>query len=135
LLPGALMRNIGLKYVCKPVQIRVENSETPFTNTCRNGEVLTIPIGHMEGNYFCDDATLAELKRDNRIVFRYANPQGEITPEANPNGSLENIAGICNPGRNVLGMMPHPERASEPELGGTDGCRIFESLVGAMAEK
>ena len=131
LLPGALMRNIGLKYVCKPVQVRVENNETPFTNTCRKGEVLTIPIGHMEGNYFCDEATLAELKRDNRIVFRYSNPQGQITKDANPNGSLENIAGICSPGRNVLGMMPHPERAAEPELGGIDGCKIFESLVGA----
>jgi phosphoribosylformylglycinamidine synthase len=125
------MRNIGLKYVCKPVQVRVENDETPFTNTCRQGEVLTIPIGHMEGNYFCDEPTLAELKRDNRIVFRYSNRQGEITPEANPNGSLENIAGICSEGRNVLGMMPHPERAAEPELGGTDGFKIFESLVGA----
>jgi phosphoribosylformylglycinamidine synthase len=97
--------------------------------------VLTIPIGHMEGNYFCDEATLAELKRDNRIVFRYSNPHGEITPEANPNGSLENIAGICSPGRNVLGMMPHPERAAEPELGGIDGFKIIESLVGAMATK
>ena len=135
LLPGALMRNIGLKYVCKPVHVRVENNETPFTNTCRKGEVLTIPVGHMEGNYFCDETTLAELKRDNRIVFRYANAQGEITPEANPNGSLENIAGICSSGRNVLGMMPHPERAAEPELGGTDGFKIFESLVGAIATK
>jgi phosphoribosylformylglycinamidine synthase len=97
--------------------------------------VLTIPIGHMEGNYFCDEPTLAELKRDNRIVFRYSNTQGEITQAANPNGSLENIAGICSPGRNVLGMMPHPERAAEPELGGTDGCKIFESLVGAMELK
>jgi phosphoribosylformylglycinamidine synthase len=135
LLPGALMRNVGLKYVCKPVQVRVENNETPFTNKCRNGEVLTIPIGHMEGNYFCDEATLAELKRDQRIVFRYSTPEGEITAEANPNGSLENIAGICSPGRNVLGMMPHPERSAEPELGGTDGIRIFDSLVGAMATK
>jgi len=135
LLPGALMRNVGLKYVCKPVQVRVENIDTPFTGACRQGEVLTIPIGHMEGNYFCDEATLAELKRDNRIVFRYANSQGEITAEANPNGSLENIAGICSPGRNVLGMMPHPERSAEPELGGTDGFKIFESLVGAMAAK
>jgi phosphoribosylformylglycinamidine synthase subunit PurQ / glutaminase len=131
LLPGALMRNVGLKYVCKPVQVRVENNETPFTNTCQQGEVLTIPIGHMEGNYFCDEATLAELKHDNRIVFRYSSSQGEITPESNPNGSLENIAGICSPGRNVLGMMPHPERAAEPELGGIDGVKIFESLVGA----
>jgi len=129
------MRNIGLKYVCKPVHVRVENNQTPFTSTCKKGEVLTIPIGHMEGNYFCDEATLAELKRDERIVFRYASPQGEITEEANPNGSLENIAGICSPGRNVLGMMPHPERAAEPELGCVDGVKIFESLVGAMVGK
>jgi phosphoribosylformylglycinamidine synthase subunit PurQ / glutaminase len=135
LLPGALMRNVGLKYVCKQVHLRVENNETPFTGSCRKGEILTIPIGHMEGNYFCDDETLADLKRDNRIVFRYSNDQGEITPESNPNGSLENIAGICNAGRNVLGMMPHPERSAEPELGGTDGFKIFESLVGAMSEK
>ena len=129
------MRNTGLKYVCKPVQVKVENVDTPFTNACKQGEVLTIPIGHMEGNYFCDNATLAELKRDNRIVFRYASPQGEITTDANPNGSLENIAGICSAGRNVLGMMPHPERASEPELGCVDGFKIFESVVGAMVAK
>jgi phosphoribosylformylglycinamidine synthase subunit PurQ / glutaminase len=135
LLPGALLRNVGLKYVCKPVDVHVESTDTPFTQGCRTGEVLTIPIGHMEGNYFCDEATLAELKRDHRIVFRYSNPTGEITADANPNGSLENIAGVCSPGRNVLGMMPHPERSSEPELGGTDGFKIFESLVGAMAEK
>jgi phosphoribosylformylglycinamidine synthase len=135
LLPGALMRNVGLKYICKPVQVRVESADTPFTHACRRGEVLTIPIGHMEGNYFCDQATLAELQRDQRIVFRYSNSAGEVTADTNPNGSLENIAGICNPGRNVLGMMPHPERSSEAELGGTDGFKIFESLVGAMAEK
>src|SRR6202142_2509687 len=135
LLPGSLMRNVGLKYVCKPVQVRVENAETPFTNGCQKGDVLTIPIGHMEGNYFCDQATFAELKRNQQIVFRYSSPAGEITPEANPNGSLANIAGICSPGRNVLGMMPHPERSSEAELGGTDGFKIFESLVGAMAAK
>jgi phosphoribosylformylglycinamidine synthase len=135
LLPGALIRNVGLKYVCKPVHVRVESTETPFTSTCREGEVLTIPIGHMEGNYFCDDATLAELRRDRRIVFRYTDPNGQITADANPNGSLDNIAGICSSGRNVLGMMPHPERFSEAELGGTDGFKIFESLVGAMAEK
>jgi phosphoribosylformylglycinamidine synthase len=135
LLPGALMRNVGLKYVCKPVLVRVENNETPFTNVCRNGEVLTIPIGHMEGNYFCDEATLTELKRDNRIVFRYADASGQITLAASPNGSLDNIAGICSPGRNVLGMMPHPERSAEPELGCTDGFKIFESLVGAMVTK
>jgi len=135
LLPGALMRNVGLKYVCKPVQVRVENAETPFTSACRQGEVLTIPIGHMEGNYFCDQATLTELKRNQQIVFRYCSPAGEIARAANPNGSLENIAGICSPGRNVLGMMPHPERSSEAELGGTEGFKIFESLVGAMAVK
>jgi len=135
LLPGALIRNLGLKYVCKPVQVRVENADIPFTAACREGELLTIPIGHMEGNYFCDDSTLSELRRDQRIVFRYSTPTGEITAEANPNGSRDNIAGICSPGFNVLGMMPHPERSSEPELGGTEGLKVFTSLIGAMAEK
>lgn len=135
LLPGALTRNLGLKYICKSVTVRVESTDTPFTSACQKGEVLTIPIGHMDGNYFCDEATLAELNRDDRIIFRYATPDGQITAEANPNGSLENIAGICNAGRNVLGMMPHPERASEPELGGTDGLKIFASMVGAMAAR
>jgi phosphoribosylformylglycinamidine synthase len=97
--------------------------------------VLTIPIGHMEGNYFCDESMLAELKRDKRVVFRYVSEAGETTTSANPNGSLENIAGICSPGRNVLGMMPHPERAAEPELGGTDGVKVFQSLVGALVSK
>jgi phosphoribosylformylglycinamidine synthase len=113
----------------------VENAETPFTNACRKGEVLTIPIGHMEGNYFCDEATFAELQRNQQIVFRYCSPAGEISAEANPNGSLDNIAGICSPGRNVLGMMPHPERASEAVMGGTDGYRVFESLVGALVAR
>jgi phosphoribosylformylglycinamidine synthase subunit PurQ / glutaminase len=135
LLPGALMRNVGLKYVCKPVQVRVENVETPFTNACAQGEVLTIPIGHMEGNYFCDPGTLQELHRDNRVVFRYSSPGGEITASANPNGSLENIAGVCSPRGNVLGMMPHPERSAEPELGCTDGMKIFQSMVGAMTAR
>ena len=132
LLPGALMRNVGLKYVCKPVQVRVENAETPFTNACIQGDVLTIPIGHMEGNYFCDQSTLEELRRENRVVFRYSSPAGEITASANPNGSLDNIAGICSVAGNVVGMMPHPERSAEPELGCTDGVRIFQSMVGAM---
>jgi phosphoribosylformylglycinamidine synthase I len=135
LLPGALMRNVGLKYVCKPVQVRVENADTPFTNACRTGEVLTIPIGHMEGNYYCDAATLDELRRENRIVFRYCSPAGEITSAANPNGSLDNIAGICSRGGNVVGMMPHPERSAERELGCTDGVKIFESMVGALAAR
>ena len=129
------MRNTGLKYVCKPVQVRVENAATPFTNACSRGEVLTIPIGHMEGNYFCDEATLDELRRGERIVFRYVTPSGEVAASANPNGSLDNIAGICNAGGNVVGMMPHPERSAEPELGGTDGMKIFQSMVGAMASK
>jgi phosphoribosylformylglycinamidine synthase subunit PurQ / glutaminase len=135
LLPGALMRNVGLKYVCKPVHVRVENNETPFTDVCKRGEVLTIPIGHMEGNYFCDQATLEDLQKNNRIVFRYSSPSGEITAKANPNGSLDSIAGICSTGGNVVGMMPHPERAAEPELGCTDGMRIFESVVGALVSK
>jgi len=135
MLPGALMRNAGLKYICKHVNVRVETTDTPFTHACQRGEVLSIPIGHMEGNYFCDPATLDTLRRDDRIVFRYSTPTGEITAEANPNGSLDNIAGICNEGRNVLGMMPHPERASEALLGSTDGFRIIQSLVGALAAK
>lgn len=135
LLPGALMRNAGLKYVCKPVHVRVENADTPFTNACRQGEVLCIPIGHMDGNYFCDDATHAELQRDQRVVIRYCDEHGKTTAAANPNGSLDNIAGICSPGRNVLGMMPHPERASEPALGCVDGFKIFESLAGVMATR
>jgi phosphoribosylformylglycinamidine synthase subunit PurQ / glutaminase len=133
LLPGALMRNTGLKYVCKPVQVRVENAATPFTNACSQGEVLTIPIGHMEGSYFCDQETLDELRRNKRIVFRYSTPSGEVLPAANPNGSMDNIAGICSAGGNVVGMMPHPERSAEPALGCTDGMKVFHSMVGAMA--
>jgi phosphoribosylformylglycinamidine synthase len=135
LLPGALMRNAGLEYVCKQVYLRTETTDSPFTRTLEKGQVLKIPIGHMEGNYFCDEATLDELKRGDRIVFRYATPEGKVTPEANPNGSLENIAGILNVGRNVLGMMPHPDRSSEALLGSADGFRIFESLVGALPRR
>ncbi|MFI5089922.1 MAG: phosphoribosylformylglycinamidine synthase subunit PurQ [Terriglobales bacterium] len=126
LLPGVLMRNVGLKYISKPVQVRVETTDTPFTNACQKGEVLTIPIGHMEGNYFCDESTLAELRREERIVFRYVE---------NPNGSLDDIAGISSPGRNVLGMMPHPERASEALLGSSDGFKVFQSLAGAAVAR
>jgi len=133
LLPGALLRNAGLKYICKPVKLRVESTETRFTNTCKEGEVLEIPIGHMEGNYFCDAETLAQLKLDRRVIFRYSTADGRTTPEANPNGSLDNIAGICNEGRNVLGMMPHPDRSSDPLLGMNDGFKIFESMVGVLA--
>jgi phosphoribosylformylglycinamidine synthase I len=135
LLPGVLMRNAGLKYICKQVWIRCENADTPFTNTCRKGEALKVPIGHMDGNYFCDQSTLEELRREDRVVFRYCTPQGEITAGANPNGSLDNIAGICNRERNVLGMMPHPDRSSEAMLGSADGFKIFESMVAAMVAK
>ena len=133
LLPGALLRNKNLKYICKPVQIRTETTDTPFTHLCEKGEVLTVPIGHMEGNYFCDQQTLATLQRDDRIAFRYATPDGEITAQANPNGSLENIAGILGPGRNVLGMMPHPDRSSEALLGSADGLLLFQSIAQSLA--
>jgi phosphoribosylformylglycinamidine synthase subunit PurQ / glutaminase len=132
LLPGALMRNAGLKYVCKQVHLRTETNDSPFTRTLAPGQVVKIPIGHMEGNYFCDSETLATLKREERIVFRYSDTDGGIHRAANPNGSLENIAGILSEGRNVLGMMPHPDRSSERLLGSADGFRIFESMVGAL---
>ncbi len=133
LLPGALMRNAGLKYICKQVYLRTETTDSPFTNALAAGQVLQIPIGHMEGNYFCDPATLATLEHDRRIAFRYATADGEITPEANPNGSIANIAGILNEGRNVLGMMPHPDRSSERLLGSSDGLGVFASMVAALA--
>src|SRR5229473_3385707 len=132
LLPGVLMRNVGLKYICKQVYLRTENADTPFTGACKEGEVLKIPIGHMEGNYFCDESTLERLKRERRIVFRYCTPEGDVSAAANPNGSLDNIAGICNEARNVCGMMPHPERASESILGCADGRLVFESLIHAL---
>ncbi len=133
LLPGALMRNAGLKYICRAVHVRVETTDTPFTNACGKGEVLQIPIGHMEGNYFCEPETLDLLLSENRVLFRYCDPQGRTTTEANPNGSLDNIAGICNEGRNVCGMMPHPDRSSELQLGSADGLKVFQSLVGTLA--
>ena len=129
LLPGALMRNAGLKYICKQVHLRTETSDTPFTHTLKKSEVLMIPIGHMEGNYFCDVDTLKQLHSQERVVFRYSTPEGEVTAAANPNGSLENIAGICNEGRNVLGMMPHPDRSSEGLLGSADGLKLFQAMV------
>jgi phosphoribosylformylglycinamidine synthase I len=133
LLPGALIRNRDLHFVCRHVGTRVETTETPFTHGLRAGEVLSLPVAHGEGNYVCDDATLEELKREDRIVFRYADPEGRLTDEANPNGSRESIAGICSRGRNVLGMMPHPERACEDLLGSPDGRDIFRSLAATLA--
>ena len=129
LLPGALMRNAGLKYICKQVHLRVETSDSPFTNQLTRGDVLEIPIGHMEGNYFCTADELRALETEDRIAFRYSTLEGKVTPQANPNGSLGNIAGILNAGRNVLGMMPHPDRSSEKILGSADGWRIFSSMV------
>ena len=129
LLPGALMRNAGLKYICKQVHVRVETTETPFTHGLKKSDVLQMPIGHMEGNYFADAETLDALRREDRVVFRYCTPEGSTTAEGNPNGSQDNIAGICNEGRNVLGMMPHPDRSSESMLGSADGLKIFESMI------
>ena len=135
LLPGALMRNAGLKYICKQVHLRVETSDSPFTNQLTKGEVLEIPIGHMEGNYFCTPDELRALETEDRIAFRYSTLEGKVTPKANPNGSLGNIAGILNAGRNVLGMMPHPDRSSEKILGSADGWRIFSSMVETLASR
>jgi phosphoribosylformylglycinamidine synthase len=132
LLPGALMRNNVMQFRCQPQDLRIETSNTPFTNTADAGTVINLPISHGEGNYYVDDATLARLKAEDRIVFRYCDAFGRATPESNPNGSLDNIAGILNEGRNVLGMMPHPERASEALLGGTDGLVIWQSMLSAL---
>jgi phosphoribosylformylglycinamidine synthase len=129
LLPGALMRNRSLKFICRQVHLRVETTETPFTNRCRKGQVLKIPIAHSDGNYVVDPETLKGLEQQDRIVFRYSTPEGELRDEANPNGSTAAIAGVVNRERNVLGMMPHPERASESLMGSTDGLVVFQSLV------
>ena len=129
LLPGALLRNIGMKFICRDVYLRVENASTPFTNRLRKGQVLRMPIAHGEGNYFLDGPGLGSLIENNQVVFRYSDAGGGITPEANPNGSMENIAGIANRRGNVLGMMPHPERSAEEVLGNTDGRLVFESLL------
>ena len=133
LLPGALIRNRDLNFICEHLSVRVETSDTPYTNEMTAGSVLRIPIAHAEGNYVCDDATLAELQREDRIVFRYCEPSGAVTEAANPNGSRDNIAGICNHSRNVLGLMPHPERACEDLLGSSDGRDIFRSLAATLA--
>ncbi len=129
LLPGAMLRNRSLTFICQPVWLKVQNEATPFTNQLSKGEVLQIPIAHGEGNYFCDPATLQSLKDNKQILFTYCGPDGEDEDSYNPNGSLANIAGICNRPGNVLGMMPHPERCSEEVLGGTDGLKIFASML------
>jgi phosphoribosylformylglycinamidine synthase I len=129
LLPGVLLRNSSLRFVCKHVHVRVENTATPFTSSSQEGEILKIPVAHGEGNYFTDPDTLARLEENNHIVFRYCDPSGAITENANPNGSLGNIAGILNERGNVLGMMPHPERAVDPLLRHTDGQKVFLSII------
>jgi phosphoribosylformylglycinamidine synthase I len=129
LLPGVLMRNQSLQFRCEWVHLRTETINSPFTRACAPGEVLRIPISHGEGNYYADPDVLARLKAEDRVVFRYCRPDGTVAKDANPNGSLENIAGIVDDRRNVLGMMPHPERASEALLGGCDGLLIWRSIV------
>lgn len=133
LLPGALRRNAGLHFISKHVNLRVENGATPYTSEVAPNSVLSIPIAHAEGNYTCDDETFHQLEENGQIVFRYCDENGEITDAANPNGARSNIAGICNQDRNVLGMMPHPERACEELLGSNDGRDIFRSLAKAVA--
>jgi phosphoribosylformylglycinamidine synthase I len=134
LLPGALMRNEHLRFVSRDICLRTEQTTTPFTSELASGQVLRVPIAHGEGNYFADDDVLDDLERNDQIVFRYCDAEGRVTRESNPNGSARNIAGICNRGRNVLGLMPHPERCSEALLGNTDGLAIFKSIVASMAK-
>ncbi len=129
LLPGAMLRNRTLRFICKHVFLRTENHQTPFTRQLKEGGVLSVPIAHGEGNYFCDEKTLEELEENRQIVFRYCSEKGELGAEFNPNGSLSHIAGIINREGNVLGMMPHPERASESILSGADGKKIWESIL------
>jgi phosphoribosylformylglycinamidine synthase I len=132
LLPGAMMRNSGLRYICRHVHIRVEQADTPFTNAAEPRQILTIPIAHNDGNYTCDEATLAELEKNRQVIFRYTTSDGSDDAAGNPNGSMNNIAGICNRERNVAGLMPHPERSVESALGSADGLVIFKSMIEAL---
>ena len=132
LLPGAMLRNRGLKFICEHVHIRVEQTDTPFTTTCARGQILRIPINHGEGNYFAPDDVLDALERDRRVIFRYVDASGQVSDAGNPNGAARSIAGICSERRNVVGMMPHPERACEPILGSGDGLALFESVVATL---
>jgi len=133
LLPGVLMRNASLKFVCRDVWLKVEQTGTPFTGRYRKGEVIRIPIAHGDGNYFADEATLDALEGEGRVVFRYVDAAGKAAAQANPNGAQRNIAGICDSSRRILGMMPHPERLFEPMLGGSDGRKLFESILEGVA--
>ena len=131
LLPGTLMRNRGLLFRCEHLHLRVENADSPFTSVLHQGQVLDLPIAHGEGSYFADPGTLRALNENNQVLLRYCDAGGVVADAANPNGSLENIAGICSHGRNVFGLMPHPERVCDPVLGGTDGRGIFQSMIDA----
>lgn len=133
LLPGAMLRNRQLRFLCRYVYLRVESVDTPFTSAADRGQVLKIPIAHMEGSYFCDQNTLGDLQQNDQIVLRYTTVSGELDESANPNGSLAAIAGICNRQRNVFGMMPHPERAVEGSLGSEDGLVMFHSIINSLA--
>lgn len=135
LLPGAMVRNTSLSFVCRYVHLRVENADTPWTRGTQPGRVLRIPIAHGEGNYVADAETLRRLEEEGRVILRYCDENGEVTPESNPNGSVGNIAGICGEGFNVFGLMPHPERASEEILGSTDGMVIWESIMAHYRDK
>ena len=135
LLPGALIRNRSLQFRCEHIFLRTETTDSPFTNQIPHGKLLRLPIAHGEGCYFADEDTLARLKTNNQVLWRYVSAQSEPTETSNPNGSLDNIAGICNETRNVAGLMPHPERASEPCLGGDDGRFVFESLIHAWESR
>lgn len=132
LLPGVLRRNIGLKFLCKPVHIRVETANSPFTHTAAKGDVLRIPINHFEGNYFASEDVLDGIEAEDGVAFRYSDLSGRVDPSTNPNGAARSIAGVLSKNRNVLGMMPHPERATDPEVGGTDGRAILGSMLSAL---
>jgi phosphoribosylformylglycinamidine synthase len=132
LIPGAMLRNRSVKFQCEQVHLRVDQTDTPFTAACRPGQVLKMPIAHGEGNYFAPPDVIARLEANGQVVFRYTNAAGEVTDEANPNGSVAAIAGLCNERRNVVGLMPHPERACESVLGSSDGLRVFESAVESL---
>src|SRR5690349_2447000 len=132
LLPGAMLRNRSIKFQCEHVLVKVEQTDTPFTNACRPGQILKMPIAHGEGNYYAEPEVVATLERNRQIVFRYTDASGRATDEANPNGSVANIAGICNEQRNVVGLMPHPERACELALGSADGLIVLQSAVRAV---
>jgi phosphoribosylformylglycinamidine synthase I len=133
LLPGGMLRNRSLQYQCEHVFVRVEHADTPFTAACLERQTLRIPIAHGEGNYYAEPDVIAGLEVDRRVVFRYCDAAGGVTDAANPNGSVASIAGICNAGRNVVGLMPHPERACETVLGSADGLVVFESVISAVA--